>query len=203
MVPAWAASSLTYSIERCSFWKRVSASISSLRRFEPGGDRCRRSGGAADTLALLGEIALFGVAELADHGLEAVRIEAAADALEVGVAVMIDSAGSRLVATGREPHAARFFIEGGFRDGLLQHLAVEAEGARLVRGQRTAELAAELLQLLGVESGGTRSVEISVRPMVATRGLAEALEDVGDAPNAETDNQNAHHHGHNSLAEPV
>ncbi len=27
MVPACAASSLTYSIERCSFWKRVMASI--------------------------------------------------------------------------------------------------------------------------------------------------------------------------------
>ena len=71
MVPACAASSLTYSIERCSFWKRVSASISAF-----GGSRpaeivpaiWRRS----DTAALLGEIALLGIAELADHRLKAV-----------------------------------------------------------------------------------------------------------------------------------
>ena len=35
------------------------------------------------------------------------------------------------------------------------------------------------------------------------RGLPESLEDIGDAPNTETDDQNAHHHGHNGLAEPV
>ena len=28
MVPAWAAPSFTYSTERCSFWKRLRASIS-------------------------------------------------------------------------------------------------------------------------------------------------------------------------------
>ena len=50
-----------------------------------------------------------------------------------------------------EPEPPRFLVEGGFRDGLLQHLAVEAEGAGLIRRQRTAELAADLLQLVGVE----------------------------------------------------
>ena len=35
MVPACAASSLTYSIERCSFWKRLSASISAFGGSRP------------------------------------------------------------------------------------------------------------------------------------------------------------------------
>jgi hypothetical protein len=35
------------------------------------------------------------------------------------------------------------------------------------------------------------------------RRLSETPEDVGDAPDAETDDQHAHHHGHNDLAEPV
>ena len=50
-----------------------------------------------------------------------------------------------------EPHAARFLIQGCFRNRLLQHLAVEAEQARLFHRQRTAELAAELLQPLSVD----------------------------------------------------
>ena len=64
-------------------------------------------------------------------------------------------------------------------NGLLQHLAVEAEGAGLIRGQRTAELAAELLQPivklakfvdrnLGVANGGKRRLsepsEMSAMP---------------------------------------
>ncbi len=35
MVPAWAASSLTYSTERCSFWKWLSASIISFGGSRP------------------------------------------------------------------------------------------------------------------------------------------------------------------------
>ena len=46
MVPAWAASSLTYSIERCSFWKWLSASIITFGGSSPAETVpaiCRRS----------------------------------------------------------------------------------------------------------------------------------------------------------------
>ncbi len=169
-----------------------------LRRLEAGADR------AGDLtpqryLALLGDVALLGIAEIADHGLEAVRIEIAADALEVGV--VHDDLADLAVGLA-EPEPARLLVEGGFGDGLLQHLAVEAKGTRLVRCQRTAELAADLLQAVCIDLA-----ELVQRNLGAAhlghRGLPEALEDVGDAPNAETDDQHAHHDGHNGLADPV
>ena len=147
MVPAWAASSLTYSIERCSFWKRLSASIIDLRRFETGRNR------AGDLTPqrhapLIGDIALLAVAELPDRGLEACRIEGAVGALEIGV---VEDHAHGFVVGLSEPEPPRFFVQRGLGDGLLQHLAVEPEGAGLFRRQRPAELAADLLQLLGVE----------------------------------------------------
>ena len=98
--------------------------------------------------ALLGEIALFGVAELPDRGLEACGVEGAAQSLEVGVAV---DQPHGLFLRLREPHAPRFLVECGFSDGLLQYLPVKPERARLLRRQRTAETAAELLQLVRVD----------------------------------------------------
>ncbi|MGY4294769.1 hypothetical protein ACVWXN_002864 [Bradyrhizobium sp. i1.4.4] len=169
-----------------------------LRRFEAGADRAGDLP-AQRHLALLGDVALLSIAEIADHGLEAVRIEAAADALEVGV--VHDDLADLLVGLA-EPEPAGFFVEGGFRDRLLEHLAVEAEGTRLVRRQRPAELAADLLQAVGI--GLPELVQRNLGAAdLGHRGLPEALEDVGDAPNAETDDQHAHHHGHNGLAEPV
>ena len=126
-------------------------------------------------------------------------IEVAAQSLEVGVAV--DQPHGLFLGLAK-PHPPRFLVEGGFRNGLLQYLAVKSERARLFRCQRTAETAAELLQLVGVDLA-----ELLRRNLGAAdfrqRRLAESLEDVGDAPNCETDNQNAHHDGHDNLAEPV
>ena len=86
MVPAWAASSLMYSIERCSFWKRISASISAFGGSSPAEivpAIWRRSADAA----LFGEVALLAVAELPDQRLEARRVELTVQPLEVGIAV--------------------------------------------------------------------------------------------------------------------
>ena len=157
-----------------------------FRRFQTGGDR-------AGDLApqrhppLVGEITLFGEAELPDRGLEASGIECAADTLEIGIV---------------EDHAPRFLVKGGFRNGLLQQLAVEAEGPGLIGRQRAAELAADLLQLIGIDL--TEFIDRNLG--AADRGqcrLAETLEDVVDPPDPETDDQDAHHHGHDDLAEPV
>ncbi len=169
-----------------------------LRRLEAGADRAGDLP-AQRHLALLGDVALLGIAEIADHGLEAVRVEAAADALEVGV--VHDEVADLLVGLA-EPEPARLFVEGGFGDGLLQHLAVEPEGTRLLGRQRTAELAADLLQAVGVDLAELVQRNLGAADL-GHRGLPEALEDVSDAPNAETDDQHAHHHGHNGLAEPV
>ena len=173
MVPAWAASSLMYSIERCSFWK-------------------------ADA-ALFGEVTLLAIAELPDQRLEARRVELTVQSPEVGIAV--DRAHHLGVGLA-EAHPPGFLIERGFREGLLQHLAVKPEGTGLLRGQGAAQLAAKLLQLVGVDLAELLGRNLGPADLRQGR-LPESLEDVGDAPNCETDNQNAHHDGHDNLAEPV
>ena len=198
MVPACAASSLTYSMVRCSFWKRLSASISSFRRFEPGRDR------AGDLTPqryppLFGDIALFGVTELPDRGLETGRIETAGDSLEIRIAV--DHAHDLGVGLA-EPHPPRFFVERSLGDGLLQDLAIEAEGAGLIHRQRAAELAAELLQLLGVELAELFGRDLGPADL-GQRRLPKSLEDVGDAPHRKAEDQHPHDDTHDGLAEPV
>ena len=148
---------------------------------------------------LVGDVTLLGEAGLADHRLKALRIELAADALEIRIAE--DEAHGLSVGLS-EPQPPRILVKGGLRDGLLQHLAVEAERAGLLRRQRAAELTADLLQAVGVEL--TELIERNLGAADLGQGrLSESVENVGDAPDAETDDQYAHHHGHNGLAEPV
>ena len=123
----------------------------------------------------------------------------AVQALEVGIGV--DHPHGLGVGLA-EPHAPGFLVEGGFRDGLLQHLAVKPERAGLLHGQRTAELPAELLQLVGVDLAELLGRNLGAADL-GQRRLSKTLEDVGDAPDSETDDQNAHHDGHDDLAEPV
>src|SRR5258707_7925735 len=92
---------------------------------------------------LVCDITLFAEAELPDRGLEACRIECAAYPFEIGIAE--DHAHSLGVGLS-EPQPPRFLVKRGLGNGLLEHLAVEAEGAGLICRQRTAELTAELLQ---------------------------------------------------------
>ena len=148
---------------------------------------------------LFGDVTLFAVAELPDRGLETLRIERAGYSLEIGIAE--DRAHGLGVGLSK-PHPPRFFVEGRLGNGLLQHLPVEAEGAGLIHRQRTAELAADLLQLLGI--GLAELLGRNLGP--ADRGerrLSVPPEDVGDTPETETDDQHTHHHGHDGLAEPV
>ena len=97
--------------------------------------------------ALVGEIARLGETELADDGLEARRIESAAKPLEIGIG--IDHAHGLGVGLP-QAELPRLLVECCFGDGLLQHLPVEAQRAGLLRGEGTAELAADLLQPVGV-----------------------------------------------------
>ena len=97
---------------------------------------------------------------------------------------------------------AGLFIQRRLRNGLLQDLAVEAEGACLLHGQRTAELAADLLQAVRVDLAKLIERDFGAADL-GERRLAKPPEDIGDAPDAETDNQYAHDNGHDGLAEPV
>ena len=149
--------------------------------------------------ALVGEIAPFGEAVLADDGLEARGIEAAAEAFEIGIG--IDHAHGLGVGLP-EPELPRLLVERGLGDDLLQHLAVEAERARLLLGQGTAEPTPDLLNPVGVDLAELVRGDFGVADLGQGR-LAKTPEDVGDAPDAEGDDQYAHHHGHDGLAEPV
>ena len=134
-----------------------------------------------------------------DRGLEARGIEGAVGSLEIGIAE--DHAHGFGVGLS-EPQPSSLLVKRGLGDGLLQHLAVDAERAGLFHRQRTAELAADLLQLLGVELAELFDRDLGVADR-GQRRLSESPEDVGDAPDAETDDQHAHHHGHDGFAEPV
>ena len=107
---------------------------------------------------LVGDVALFAKAELPDRGLKAGRIEVAGRALEIGIA---EDRTHGLGVGLPEPQSPRFFVERSLGDGLLQHLAVDAEGASLLHRQRAAKLAANLLQLVGIELAEL-SIEISM-----------------------------------------
>ena len=169
-----------------------------FRRLEAS---CDRAGNLASQRhpPLVGNVALLREAELADHRLKALRIELAVDTLEVRIAE--DEAHGLSVGLP-EPQPSRILVKGCLRDRLLQHLAVEAERAGLLRRQRAAELAADLLQPIGVELTELIERDLDVADFCQGR-LSESPENIGNAPDAETDNQHAHHHGHNSLAEPV
>ena len=133
------------------------------------------------------------------RGLEARRIERAVQSLEVGIG---EDQPHGFCFGLSEPHAAGLLIESGFGNGLLQHLAIKPERAGLIHGQRTAETAAELLQLVRVDLAELLGRNLGPADF-GQRRLAKSLEDVGDAPDSETDDQNAHHDGHDRLAEPV
>ena len=169
-----------------------------LRRFDVGRDRARDLTPQRN-LPLVGDIVLFAEPELPDRGLEAGRVEFSGGSLEIGIAH--DRAHGFGIGLS-EPQPPRLFIERRLGNGLLQHLAVDAEGAGLLHRQRTAELAADLLQLVSVELAELFSRNFDM-PDLGQRRLSESPEDVGDAPDTETDDQNAHHHGHNGFAEPV
>ena len=148
---------------------------------------------------LVGDVALLGVAQLADHALKAHRIELAVEALESRIA---DDEAHGLFVGLPKPEPPRILVKRRLRDGLLQHLAVEAERAGLFHRQRAAELTSDLLQAIGVELAELIERNLGVADLGQGR-LAESPENVGDAPDAEADDQYAHHHGHNGLAEPV
>src|ERR1019366_10565991 len=140
--------------------------------------------------------ARFAKPELPERGLEAGRIEFATGSLEIGIAE--DRAHGFSIGLS-EPQPPCLLIKRCLGNGLLQHLAVDAEGTGLLHRERAAELAPDLLQLVGIELAELLGRNLDVTDL-GQRRLTEPPEDVGDAPDAETDDQDAHHHGHYGLA---
>src|SRR5262249_17372992 len=101
-----------------------------------------------------------------------------------------------------EAELARALIERCRRDHLAKRSLLQTEGARLVRRDRTAQLAPELLQLLIVAHA-----ELLNRDLCSTdlgnRGNPETAENIADAPDPEADNQKPDHRSHDDLAEPI
>ena len=79
---------------------------------------------------------------------------------------------------------ARALVERGLGDQLGEQLPVEAERARLVGRDRPAELAAELLQPVVVELAELLDRGFRCRRPWRRVELAEAAENVADAPDA-------------------
>ena len=118
-----------------------------VRRRKSRGDGVRQLPTQRNAL-LVGEVSRLAITELPDDHLETLRVERAVHALEVRVSQ--DHAHGLGVGLS-EAELAGLLIQRCLGDGLLQHLSVEAEGARLLLGQWTAELAADLLQAIIVD----------------------------------------------------
>ena len=116
-----------------------------LRRLKSCGNRsCDLT--AQPHFTLLGDVALFGIADLANDLREASAVELTTRPLEVRIVI---NRSHHLGVGLREAHAARVLVQSSFGNHGLQHLTVKAEGARLIHCQRTAELASDLLQPVG------------------------------------------------------
>ena len=90
-------------------------------------------------LRAVGEIVLRPHADLAQHIVELLAVEAAVRALEGRV---LGRQRGEAVLGKAEPHLARLLVEHGAGHELRQHLVVEAERLRLLARQALAEAAA-------------------------------------------------------------
>ena len=167
-----------------------------LEGVDETGERARRFGRSADgagdllakrELALGVDVSGLGIAVGAQHLVEQIAVELAARPAEGRIVV---DAADQLLIGDAEAKLPGPLVQGGLGEHLGQHLPVEAERPRLIRGDRPAGLAAERLKPLIVDLTETlgRNVGRADRGDVA---LAEAAEDVADAPDGERHHQKA------------
>src|SRR5690606_7778760 len=96
-----------------------------------------------DLLAVL-EVVVWRHTDLAQHPLELGAVEAAVGGAEGRV---LCRQRSKAVTRQAKTHLASLLVEHGASNELRQHLIVDAEGLRLLTGQRRAELLRELTDL--------------------------------------------------------
>src|SRR5262249_5835987 len=93
-------------------------------------------------------------------------------------------------------------IERGFGDELAKHLLIEPECARLIRRNRSPDLAAKLLQAFVVELAELLDADLGPADLGET-GAAKTAENIANAPDREAHDQEAHDDGHHGFAEPI
>ena len=169
-----------------------------VRRRKTGGDGVGQLA-AQRNASLVGEIACLGETEIADDGLEALRIELPVHSLEIRIR---ENDAHGLCVGLSQSELAHLLVERRLGDGLLQHLTVEPEGTRLFLRQRTAELPPDLLQAIAIDLAELIQRDLGAADL-GERRLPEPPEDVCNAPDTETDDQRTHRHRHDGLAEPV
>src|ERR1700691_2705746 len=101
-----------------------------------------------------------------------------------------------------EPHLLGDLVDPGPRDHLAEHLAVETKGIGLFRRDGMAELLAELPQSVLVSLTELVGRNFRVADLGQIR-MAEAAEDVVDAPQGETAGEKRQDDAHDGAAEPI
>ena len=74
--------------------------------------------------------------------------------------------------------------------------------ARLVGRDRPPDLAAKLLELVGIADAELVNRDLGAADL-GDREYAEAAENIADAPDAEADDQEPDHRSHDGLADPI
>ena len=145
--------------------------------------------------ALVGDIALLGGLRLAQQHLEPLPVELAVRSPQRGVG---RDAPRHLGVGNAKPQRPDLLVERGLGDQLADQLPVDAERARLFHGDRTSKLAPHLLEPLGVELPELVGGDLGAADPCEAR-LAEAAEDVADAPDREADRDQPEQHAHDDL----
>ena len=153
---------------------------------------------AQQHVALLGDVPRFGKPGLPDHLLEQGPVKLTVDTPKTLVG---DDALRDFLIGEAEPQLLGLFVERGFRDQLADQLPVEADGARLIGGDRPAGLSADALELVGVVLAELIDRNFGAADL-GDRIRAEAAENIADAPDREADNEAAHDGAHHGLADP-
>ena len=100
-----------------------------------------------------------------------------------------------------KPQLLGLLVDRGFGNQLSEQLAIEPAGACLIGRNRPPDLASQLLQAVVIELAKLLDRYFGA----ADRGhrvASKAAEYVADAPDRETDRDDAHHDSHYGLAEP-
>ncbi len=183
---------------RSSFWKRLNASSAVFgTKASPltVPINCWRSA----SRRLLGHEARLGEAVVAQRRLEAHAVELAVQPAERRV---LGDLPRHLGVAQAEPQLAGALVDHGVGDHLIEQLPVEAQRLRLVGQDRPVQLAAELLQPVLIELAERLDPDFGPADS-RKRRLAEAAENVADAPDREADGDQAQDHAHDGAADPI
>ena len=199
MSPACALPSTTYSMVRSSFWKRLNASSAVFgTKASPltVPINCWRSASRRRSAMKRASVKPL----LRMRRLEARAVELAVQSPERRV--LGDLPRHLGVAQAEPQRLAGALVDHGLGDHLIEQLPVEAQRLRLVGQDRPAQLAAELLQPVLIELAERLDPDFGAADL-RERRLAEAAEDVADAPDREADGDQAQDHAHDGAADPI